>query len=68
MNIDSILAAIDSVDQDREQIAQGKVISITPAIGSHLDIEGSTGEGKFSNFQNLIKSQVNLSESFRNFF
>jgi len=68
MNIDSILAAIDSVDQDREQIAQGKVISITPAIGSHLDIEGSTGESKFSNFQNLIKSQVNLSKSFQDFF
>ena len=60
MNIDSILAAIDSVDQDREQIAQGKVISITPAIGSHLDIEGSTGEGKFSILPNEDIIQVNL--------
>ena len=60
MNIDSILAAIDSVDQDREQIAQGKVISITPAIGSHLDIEGSTGESEFSNFPGFNKSSGEL--------
>ena len=49
-------------------ICPGKENSITPANGSHTYIEGSTGEGEFSNFQNLIKSQVNLSESFRENF
>ena len=68
MNIDSILTAIDSVDHDREQIAQGKTISKPPAIGSHTDIEGSTGESIFLNFNNAIKSQVNLSENFKDFF
>jgi len=64
MNIDSILAAIDSVDQDREQIAQGKVISITPAIGSHLDIEGSTGESIISNSDIRSKSSCSFRQNF----
>ena len=39
MDIDNILGAIEKVDRDRDLI--------TLAIGSHLDIEGSTGESKF---------------------
>lgn len=40
MNIDSILAAIERVDGDRDKIN-------TLANGSHMDIEGSTGESIF---------------------
>jgi len=60
MDIDSILRAIDSIDHDREQIAQRRQNLITPANGSHTDIEGSTGESKFLILPNEDVIQVNL--------
>ena len=60
MDIDSILRAIDSIDQTRDEAAKGRINSITRANGSHTDIEGSTGESEFSNFPGFNKSSGEL--------
>ena len=51
MSTNSIIAAIAKIDDDRDAIAQRRQNSITRANGSHTNIEGSTGESKFSNSQ-----------------
>lgn len=64
MDIDRILRAIDNIDQDRERIAQCKANSIMRANGSHRNIEGSTGESKFTILLNEEVIQVNLVKTF----
>ena len=58
MDINNIVQAMQRIDDDRDEIARGKNNSITPAIGSHLDIEGSTGEGKFSKIQEVVLNRT----------
>lgn len=64
MDIDRILRAIDNIDQDRERIAQCRANSITRANGSHRNIEGSTGESKFSNSRNASVDVPEFSQKF----
>ena len=64
MDIDSILTAIDSIDQARDEAARRRINLITRANGSHIDIEGSTGESEFSNSQ---PSSVAVPEFGKNF-
>ena len=59
MDIDNILLAMAKLDQARDE-AREKIISSTPANGSHIYIEGSTGEGKLSILPNQDIIQVTL--------
>jgi hypothetical protein len=56
MDLDSITQAIKKLDRDRDLI--------TPAKGSHTNIEGSTGESKFSNSQNASVAVPEFGQKF----
>jgi len=50
MDIDSILAAMDRLDADRDKIRQAREDLINKINGSHLRLEGSTPESTSLDF------------------